>query len=64
MTKTPVFLIVLTSLTLATISTADAKISMFKFKRVSRASTVMLNPQPLPPASKVSLNPQPLPPRK
>jgi hypothetical protein len=64
MTKTSILLISIAAMTFAAAATADAKIVMSKVKRLDRGSTVMLNPQPLPPASKVALNPQPLPPRR
>lgn len=63
MTKTFLLLITLTAVGFAAAGAADAKIT-FKFKRPTPGSTVMLNPQPLPPAAKVALNPQPLPPRR
>ncbi len=63
MTKTSLILMITATVSLAAVSTADAKIA-FKFKRPDRGSIIMLNPQPLPPAGKVALNPQPLPPRR
>lgn len=63
MTKTSLLLISIAVATLAAVPTADAKI-VFKAKTLSRGGTVMLNPQPLPPAAKLALNPQPLPPRR
>ncbi len=64
MNKTPVFLITLIALTIAAVTSADAKTVLFKIKRPDRGSAVMLNPQPLPPKEKPALNPQPLPPRR
>jgi hypothetical protein len=64
MTRAQVFLISFIALTIAAVTTAEAKIALFKVKRPDRGSAVMLNPQPLPPKEKLALNPQPLPPRR
>ncbi len=63
MTRSPLLLLTVTAVTLATFSSADAKIAALKAKRLRPGGAVMLNPQPLPPKDIQMLNPQPLPPR-